>query len=139
MVTSTRLRRTAMVAVPVLLVAGFWLSAGNRGAAGAGLGVAMVVLFFAGGRAPMFLANSTPAGQLFLLIAMGYILRVVLLLAVLLSFRDAGWVDHTAVAATVLAGALLWTAALVQAHLTAQQPTLVIEPAPQPVAVGVAP
>jgi ATP synthase protein I len=135
-VTSTRLRRTAMVAVPVLLVGGFWVSSGNRGAAGAGLGVAMIVLFFAGGRAPMFLANSTPAGQLFLLIAMGYILRVVLLLAVLLAFRDAGWLDRTAVATTVLTGALLWTAALVQAHLTTEQPTLVIEPAPLPATTG---
>lgn len=136
MVTSARLRLSSMVAVPVLLVAGFWACSGDRGAAGAALGVAMIVLFFAGGRAPMFLANSTPAGQLFLLIAMGYILRVVLLLAALLAFRDAGWVDHTAVATTVLVGALLWTAVLVQAHLTTKQPILVIEPSPLSVTVG---
>jgi ATP synthase protein I len=136
MMITASVRRAALLAVPVLLVGGFWLLDGDRGGAGAALGVAMVTLFFAGGRAPMFLANSTPAGPLFLLIALGYVLRVVLLLAVLLAFGDAGWVDSAAVATTVITGALLWTLALVHRHMTSRQPTLVIEPAPQPVTAG---
>jgi hypothetical protein len=138
MTITASMRRTALLAVPVLLVGGFWLLDGDRGGAGAALGVAMVTLFFAGGRAPMFLADSTPAGPLFLLIAMGYVLRVLLLLVALLAFGDAGWVDRGAVATTVITGALLWTASLVHGHLTSRQPTLVIEPTPLPVVVGAA-
>lgn len=130
-------RRTALAAAPVLVIAGFAIGGGQRSAAGATLGVAMIVLFFAGGRAPMFLASSTPAGQLFLLVAMGYVLRVVLLLVVLVNLGDASWLDRKAVAATVIAGALLWTAALVHAHLTSRQPTLVIAPTPALIDAGV--
>ena len=136
MMITASVRRAALLAVPVLLVGGFWLLDGDRGGAGSALGVAMVTLFFAGGRAPMFLANSTPAGPLFLLIALGYVLRVVLLLAVLLAFGDADWVDRRAVAATVITGALLWTASLIHRDLTTRRPTLVIEPAPKAVPVG---
>jgi hypothetical protein len=130
MPVSASARRTALVAAPVLVIAGFALGGGARSAAGAAIGVAMVVLFFLGGRAPMALASAIPAGQLFLLIALGYVLRVVLLLAVLLSLGNAGWLDRSAVAATVVSGALLWSAALVHGHLTSRQPTLVIEAAP---------
>jgi ATP synthase protein I len=136
MMITASVRRTALLVVPVVLVGGSWLLDGNRGAAGAALGVAMVTLFFAGGRAPMLLADSTPAGPLFLLIAMGYVLRVLLLLVVLLAFGDAGWVDRAAVAAAVLTCALLWTVSLVHRHLTSRQPTLVIEPTPLPQRVG---
>ncbi|MDX6201940.1 MAG: hypothetical protein QOF82_2736 [Frankiales bacterium] len=119
-------RRTAVVAVPIVVICGFWAVGGDKSGAGAALGVGMVVLFFAGGRAPMALARTTPPGPLFLLIAMGYVLRVVLLLAVFLALGDAGWVDHSAVAATVVSGALLWSAALLHGHVTSRQPTLEI-------------
>jgi ATP synthase protein I len=130
MQVSTSARRTALAVVPILVVCGFWIVGGDRSGAGAALGVAMVVLFFAGGRAPMALARTTPAGPLFLLIAMGYVLRVVLLLAVFIALGDAGWVDHSAVASTVVSGALLWSAALVHGHATSRQPTLEIPAAP---------
>jgi hypothetical protein len=130
MATSVLRRRTAMGAALVLVVAAFWVVGGDRSGAGAGVGIAMVVLFFAGGRAPMLLASSTPAGQLFLLVAMGYVLRVVLLLVVLVNLGEASWLDRQAVAATILAGALAWTAYLVRAHVTSRQPTLEIAPAP---------
>jgi ATP synthase protein I len=133
-VTASR-RRTAVAAVPLLVVAGFALSGGAPAAAGAALGVAMVVLFFAGGRAPMLLARTVPAGPLFLLVALGYVLRVVLLLAVLLAFGHNSWLDRSAVAATVIAGALAWTLLLVRRHLTSRQPTLEIAEAPSLTAV----
>src|SRR5471030_1693045 len=113
MAISASTRRMALLAAPILVVGGFWLAGGNRSGAGAALGVALVVLFFAGGRAPMLLANSTPAGQLFLLVALGYVLRVVLLLAAFETFGQDGRFDRTAVAATVVAGALGWTGWLV--------------------------
>ncbi len=127
---SANTRRLALVAAPVLWVAAFWIGGGDRSGAGAGLGLAMIVLFFAGGRAPMLLARTTPASQLFLLVAMGYVLRVVLLLVVLVNLGDAAWLNRQAVAATILVGALGWTAALVHAHLTSRQPTLEIAPSP---------
>lgn len=126
MAISATARRTALLAAPVLVVAGFAIGGGERSAAGAALGVAMVVLFFAGGRAPMFLASTTPPGPLFLLISMGYVLRIVAMLAVFKGLSADGWVDKSAIAATVIAGALAWTAYLVHAHLTSQQPTLEI-------------
>jgi ATP synthase protein I len=129
-------RRTATAAALILVIAAFWLAGGHRAGTSAALGVAMLVLFFAGGRAPMILADTAPAGLLFLLIATGYVLRVVLLLAVLLAFGDAGWVDRSVVAATVVTGSLLWTAALVRSHLTSRQPTLVIEAQPMLASAG---
>jgi hypothetical protein len=119
-------RLLALVAVPVLVVAGFALVGGHRAAAGSALGLVMLVLFFAGGRAPMLLAPSVAPGPLFLLVAMGYVLRVVLLLAVLVAFGRKDWLDSSAVAVTVVAGALAWTGWLVRQHLTARQPTLEI-------------
>ena len=129
-------RRTALVAAPLLLVAGCWLVGGDRSGAGAALGLGLVVLFFAGGRAPMLLASSTPAGQLFLLVAMGYVLRVVLLLVVLVNVGDASWLDRQTAAAMILLGALGWTGYLVQRHVTSRQPTLEIAPAADLVASG---
>ena len=126
MAISASTRRVALVAAPILLIAGFWVAGGNRSGAGAALGVALVVLFFAGGRAPMLLANSTPAGQLFLLVALGYVLRVLLLLATIRGLADAAWLNHDAVAATVIAGSLGWTTYLAGRHLTSRQPTLEI-------------
>jgi ATP synthase protein I len=128
MAISSSARRAAMAAVPVVWVAAFWLGGGAASAAGAGLGVAMVVLFFAGGRAPMLLARTAPAGPLFLLVAVGYVLRVVLLLAVLVAFGHSGWLDRSAVAATVICGALAWTMLLVRGHVTSHRPTIEIEP-----------
>ena len=122
--TSRAGRAAVLVAVPVLVVAGFALAGGHRAAAGAALGVVMLTLFFAGGRAPMSLARSTPPGPLFVLITTGYVLRIVVLLAVLKAFGHASWLDRSAVAATVIAGALAWTGWLVRRHLTSQQPTL---------------
>src|SRR2546423_397611 len=113
-------RRTALAALPVLWVAGFALSGGTPAAAGAAPGVAMVVLFFAGGRAPMLLARTVPAGPLFLLLALGYVLRVVLLLAVLLAFGHKSSLNRSAVAATVISGALAWSLLLVRRHLTSR-------------------
>jgi ATP synthase protein I len=127
---SVRVRRTAILAVPVLVIAGFAVAGGSRSAAGAAIGVAMVVLFFAGGRAPMALANTTPAGLLFLLVVFGYLLRVLLLVVVLRAIGGASWVSSPAVGATVISGALLWTAVLVHDHLTSRQPTIVIAPTP---------
>jgi hypothetical protein len=123
---SASIRRTALLAAPILLISGFWIGGGSRSGAGAALGVALVVLFFAGGRAPMLLANSTPAGQLFLLVALGYVLRILLLLATIRGLADAAWLDHDAVAATVIAGSLGWTAYLAAHHLNSRQPTLEI-------------
>ena len=124
-ITTSRLgRATALAAVPVLVVAGFAAFGGHRAAAGAGLGVVMLALFFAGGRAPMSLARTSAPGPLFVLITTGYVLRILLLLAVLKNFGHASWLDRSAVAATVIAGALAWTGWLVRRHLTSQQPTL---------------
>lgn len=136
MTTSASTRRTALAAALVLVAGAFWLVGGDRAGAGAGVGIAMVVLFFAGGRAPMLLANSTPAGQLFLLVAMGYLLRVVLLLVVLVNLGQSSWLDRQAVAATILVGALAWTGYLVRAHVTSRQPTLEIAPTPDLAASG---
>jgi hypothetical protein len=131
-------RGAAFAAAAVLVVLGFALAGGSRAAWGSALGIALVVLFFAGGRAPMLLARTAPAGPLFLLVAMGYVLRVVLLLAVLISFDHRTWLDRSAVAATIISGALLWTGWLVVRHVTSRQPTLEIPDAAPLTTTGVA-
>ena len=130
MAITARARRTALFVAPLAVIAGFAVAGGGPSAAGAALGVAMVVLFFAGGRAPMTLARTTPPGPLFALIFMGYALRVVLLLAAFRAFGASTWLDRTAVASTVILGAMLWTASLVHAHATSHQPTLEIDTVP---------
>jgi hypothetical protein len=125
--TSKAARAAALVAVPVLMVAGFAslaIAGGHRAAAGAGLGAVMLILFFVGGRAPMTLARSSPPGPLFVLISTGYVLRILLLLVVLKKVGHATWLDRSAVAVTVIAGAIAWTGWLVRRHMTSQQPTL---------------
>lgn len=98
---------TAVVGLVAVIVAAFL--AGAEGALGAGIGVAVVALFFTIGLAAVAYASRI-SPTIMMAAAMGTFLLKVLLLAVLLeSFEDATLWHPTAFTLTVIACTICWT------------------------------
>jgi hypothetical protein len=98
---------------------------GADAAVGTLVGLALVTAFFLVGRIPVRLAPVVPAGLGFLLLGLGYALRIVLLILALGAVRNLAHVDGRVVAGTVILGALVWSFAQVGAHVTSRRPTIV--------------
>jgi hypothetical protein len=97
---------------------------GTEAAAGAVVGLGLVTAFFLVGRIPVRLAPVVPAALGFLLLGLGYALRIVLLVLALGAVRELDHVDGRATAATVILGALVWSFVQVGAHVTSRRPTI---------------
>lgn len=96
------------------------------------IGTVLVAAFFLTGRLPAVLGPDIPRGAAFLLLGMGYVLRVMVLLVAFRLLRDVDWIDRRVLGGTVIVGALLWGAAQLYAHLTSRQPTVVPVPSRPP-------
>ena len=121
--------RAALLAGLLVGVAGVALGAVTGGASaalGAALGTALVCLFFGLGALVVgWAAAFAPAASL-LVAVLTYGLQVVLLGVVLLALRRSGAlhgpVDAHWLAGLVVVGTLVWSAALVRAHLRSRRP-----------------
>lgn len=91
---------------------------GPDAAWGAALGLAIVAAFFLGGQVPVLLSRQVPAGVSFVLLGLGYVLRLLLLLVVLRSVRGATWLDTDVLGVTVILASLVWIAAQTWTYLT---------------------
>jgi peptidoglycan/LPS O-acetylase OafA/YrhL len=111
-------------AVIVLLPVVSWLLGGPDAAAGAAIGPALVAAFFAGGWVPVAVGTRVPALLAFILLGLGYALRIVLLLVVLTALRDARWVDGRVLGGTVVFAALVWGFVQIGVHVTSRRPTI---------------
>lgn len=122
-------RRFAVVAT--LLVAGglaALLSRGAPGLVGFGIAIGAVVVFFAGGAIPTRAAAVSGALAGFLLLGLGYLLRILGLLVLLAALRNVSWVDRHVLGLTVVLAALAWSWLAIRAHQTSRQPIIAYTP-----------
>jgi len=90
---------------------------GSDAVLGAAIGLALVAGFFLGGRVPVRLSGLVPAGVSFLLLGLGYVLRLALLLVALRALRGAPWLDTDVLGVTVVVASLVWVGAQTWAYL----------------------
>jgi ATP synthase protein I len=117
----------AALAAGALAVVAAAVVAGGPGAAGASIGLALVVGFLLLGQVPVAQVARGRRGLAAGLLLMLYTARVGLLLIALRVLSDADGVDREAVGLTVIAAALAWTAGTVWSALRWRP--LVVEPA----------
>ena len=101
-----------LVAVIVSLV-----FAGASGGLGALAGILLVALFFAIGLAAVTWAGRISPTAMFAAAVLSYVVKIIVIAAVLRVFQDAEAWDFTAFAWTVVAGTLAWTAGEVRAFM----------------------
>jgi ATP synthase protein I len=119
-----------MVATVPVIVGAFWVARGTGGGLAALLGVAVALLFFAGGLYVMGrVANANPISVLAGALAV-YLGQVIFLGVVIFSLSGAGWLDGKAFGLSVLAVALIWQVCQVVAFMRLRQPVY-DEPADQ--------
>lgn len=128
-----RILRGAAVPTAVAGLTGTVLAgvvAGGKGALGAGIGTALVLLFFAAGlHAIRTIGQRWPE----LLMSAGllvYTTQVAVLLVLLLIFRDAGFMNGRAFGLTMLACALVWPAAQAWMQTRVKTPYVVTDAGP---------
>ena len=100
---------------------------GSDGVLSAVVGTALVLAFFAAGALPLLVAGEagrSEAGLGFLVLAMTYVLRLVLAVAVLTVATQSGAVDRQVLGLTVIGCALVWTGTQVVLGARRQQPGL---------------
>ena len=108
-------------AAPVI-VAAFWITRQTRGGLAALFGVAIAVVFFAGGLYVMKrVTNENPISVLVGALAV-YLGQVIFLGLVILLFSGAHWLDGKAFGLSVLAVALIWQVIQVVAFVRLRKP-----------------
>lgn len=126
MQTPLRIPFTATSIVGILAIVIGAVVAGGSGIVAAGLGIAVVMLFFAVGQIVVgrVLANNPALG---LNVALGvYLLQVVVLFILLAVLQDATFFDPQVFAGTIVAGALTWLVTTVVGY--SRQRQLYVEP-----------
>ena len=111
---------TGLVAV---LVA--WLAVGHDGPLSALLGTAIALVFFGMGALPLLVAGEGMNGLAWVLLGLGYVLRILVGVAVYAVAVSSDSIDRTVVGLTVIACALVWlNTQLVWSLLRRNRPTL---------------
>lgn len=115
--------RDGLVATGVVAAVGVpaaWLARDARAAAWVAVGLAIVVAFFSLGALAVAAAGRL-GDELTLPVALGsYLIKVVLLGALMVSVRGQPWLDPTALGLSVLVGTLVWTGVHIRRVWTAK-------------------
>jgi hypothetical protein len=111
-------------ALVVLLLAGSAALGGLPALLGSVVGLLLVAAFLVGGRLPVRLGDRVPAAVGFAVLVVSYSVRLVLMLMALAALRDVSWIEPRAVGATIILGALMWSAVEVVGHVTSRRPTI---------------
>jgi ATP synthase protein I len=101
---------TTLAGVLAVLVA--WAAVGADGPLSAALGAVLVLVFFGAGSLPFTVAGDGTQGRsglAFVVLGLGYVLRILLGVVVYALASDADNVDTKVVGLTVIACALVWT------------------------------
>jgi protein-S-isoprenylcysteine O-methyltransferase Ste14 len=91
------------------------------------VGTLLVLLFFLAGQVPVRLAPLVGGGAGFLLLGLGYVLRLLLLLVAMRAVTRADWLAPEVVGVTVVLGALIWLNVHAVRHFRAARRTPVLE------------
>ena len=92
-------------AVAVLVA---WVAVGSDGPLSAGLGTGIVLAFFGMGTLPLALAGEGMNGLAWLMLGMGYVLRIMVGVVVYAIAVTSDAIDRQVVGLTVIACALVW-------------------------------
>jgi hypothetical protein len=97
---------TTVAGLVAVLVA--WVAVGSDGPLSALLGLGMVLGFFSASGLPFFFAREVSSGFAFLVLGMGYVLRILLGVVIYAVAVTSDAIDRQAVGLTVIACALVW-------------------------------
>jgi ATP synthase protein I len=102
-----------------------WLAVGAHGPLSAVLGTAIPLAFFGLGAAPLALAERTGPGLAWIVLALGYVLRIMVGVVVYAVAVSSDAIDRSVVGLTVIGCALVWlNTALVWSLQKRNRPTL---------------
>jgi ATP synthase protein I len=125
------LARTARPAALATLATGLvavlvaWAAVGAHGPLSALLGTAIVLAFFGLGAVPLLLAGRGANGLAWMVLGLGYVLRILIGVVVYAVAVSSDAIDRSAVGLTVIACALVWlNTQLVTGLRRRNQPTL---------------
>lgn len=115
----------ATLAAGVIAVVVAWSVVGSEGPLSAVLGTTIVLAFFGLGTLPLAVAGKGPSGLAWIVLGLGYVLRIVLGVLVYAIAVSSDAIDRSAVGLTVIGCALVWlNTTLVVGLQRKNQPTL---------------
>jgi hypothetical protein len=123
--TTSRLALLTTSVAGLLAVVVAWIVVGSHGPLSALLGVGMVIGFFSASGLPFLFAREVGAGFAFLVLGMGYVLRILLGVVIYAVAVSSDAIDRQVVGLTVIGCALVWVNTQVVHGLSRRnQPTL---------------
>jgi ATP synthase protein I len=98
----------ATLAAGLVAVVVAWAVVGSEGPLSAALGTTIVLAFFGLGTLPLAVAGKGPSGLAWIVLGLGYVLRIVLGVLVYAVAVSSDAIDRSAVGLTVIGCALVW-------------------------------
>jgi hypothetical protein len=98
----------ATLATGLLAVVVAWLAVGSHGPVSALLGTAIALVFFGMGALPLLVAGEGMNGVAWILLGLGYVLRILVGVAIYAVAVSSDSIDRTVVGLTVIVCALVW-------------------------------
>lgn len=98
----------ATLATGLLAVVVAWLAVGSHGPVSALLGTAIALVFFGMGALPLLVAGEGMNGVAWVLLGLGYVLRILVGVAIYAVAVSSDSIDRTVVGLTVIVCALVW-------------------------------
>lgn len=98
----------ATLAAGLVAVVVAWGVVGSEGPLSAALGTTIVLAFFGLGTLPLAVAGKGPSGLAWIVLGLGYVLRIVLGVLVYAVAVSSDAIDRSAVGLTVIGCALVW-------------------------------
>lgn len=115
----------ATLATGLVSVLVSWLAVGTDGPLSALLGTGIALVFFGMGALPLLVAGEGMNGVAWVLLGLGYVLRILVGVAIYAVAVSSDSIDRTVVGLTVIACALVWlNTQLVWSMLKRNRPTL---------------
>ena len=98
----------ATLATGLLAIVVAWLAVGSHGPVSALLGTAIALVFFGMGALPLLVAGEGMNGVAWILLGLGYVLRILVGVAIYAVAVSSDSIDRTVVGLTVIVCALVW-------------------------------
>jgi ATP synthase protein I len=108
LVRTSRTAALATLGAGLLAVLVAWLAVGAHGPLSAGLGTAIVLVFFGMGSLPLLVVGEGRNGLAWIVLGLGYVLRILVGVVVWAVAVSSDAIDRKAVGLTVIGCALVW-------------------------------
>ncbi|MCW2674945.1 MAG: synthase protein [Frankiales bacterium] len=108
LIRTSRTAALATLGAGLLAVLVAWLAVGAHGPLSAGLGTAIVLVFFGMGSLPLLVVGEGRNGLAWIVLGLGYVLRILVGVVVWAVAVSSDAIDRKAVGLTVIGCALVW-------------------------------